>query len=61
MLALHRSVGKIALLVGALIAGAGVTYLAHSHSPFIPSGLAIITLLPFVMAGMVGVAKTTTV
>jgi hypothetical protein len=58
---LQRTKGKIALLIGALMIGVFITYLAHTLSPFIPGLSVIIAALPFFLAGTVGVVKNTTV
>lgn len=57
----HWSMRNLSLLVSTLIVGFLLAYLMHVHREFVPIGVVVGTLLPFVIAGLTGVAQTTTV
>lgn len=61
MLLSYRNIRNVPLLISAMIGGFAIIYLFHVKSELAPFNFMIGVLLPFLLAFLTGVTKTTTV
>jgi len=61
MVPIHQSTRKIFILFSGMIVGFIVPYIVHTYNEFLPATAVVVSLLPFFLAILIGMASTTTV
>ncbi len=61
MVSVHQSTRKIFILFSGMIVGFILPYIVRTHNEFLPATAVVVSLLPFFLAMLIGMASTTTV